>query len=118
MQSLEKIEVEETISGKKKYDTAGMKILSLNIKKMWFDEIMAGRKDIEFRELKQSNLSRFTWVSNEDGMRYLKKYDAIRFYVGYNKNRSSALIEVIDITFDGINQVVEYHLGKVLEKTS
>jgi len=25
---------------------------------------------------------------------------------------------VIDTTFDAINQVVEYHLGKVLEKTN
>ena len=118
LKSLEKIEEEETISDKKKYDTSGMKILSLNIKKVWFEEIMAGSKDIEYRQLKQSTLGKYTWVSNEDGKRYLKKYDAIRFFVGYNKNRSLALIEVIDTTFDGENQVVEYHLGKVLEKTS
>jgi len=66
--------------------------------------------------LKQSTLGKYTWVSNEDGKRYLKKYDAIRFFVGYNKNRSSALIEVIDTTFNSKMQIVEYHLGRVLEK--
>lgn len=118
LQSLEKIEAEKEISEIKKYETSGMKILTLNIKKVWFDEIMAGRKVIEYRELKQSTLGKYTWVRSEDGKRYLKKYDAIRFYVGYNKDRLSALIEVIDTTFDGENQVVEYHLGKVLEKNT
>lgn len=118
LQSLEKIEAEEEISTKKKYDTSWMKILTLNIKKVWFEEIIAGRKVVEYRELKQSTLGKYTWVSNEDGKRYLKKYDAIRFFVGYNKDRSSALIEVIDTTFDSERQTVEYHLGRVLEMTS
>ena len=107
---------EEEEEVKKKFDTSGMKILSLIIKKVWFDEIIAGRKKIEYRELKQTTLSRYTWVSNEDGKRYLKKFDAIRLNVGYNKNRESALVEVADTTFDADGQIVEYHLGEVLEK--
>lgn len=118
--SLESLELidhkKEEEEVKKKFDTSGMKILSLIIKKVWFDEIIAGRKKIEYRELKQTTLSRYTWVSNEDGKRYLKKFDAIRLNVGYNKNRESALVEVVDTTFDADGQIVEYHLGKVLEK--
>lgn len=118
--SLESLELidhkKEEEEVKKKFDTSGMKILSLIIKKVWFDEIIAGRKKIEYRELKQTTLSRYTWVSNEDGKRYLKKFDAIRLNVGYNKNRESALVEVVDTTFDADGQIVEYHLGKVLDK--
>lgn len=117
LQSLEKIERKETKADKRKYDTSGLKILTLIIKKKWFDEILVGRKNTEYRELKQSTLGKYTWVSNEDGKRYLKKYDAIRFYVGYNKDRTSALIEVIDTTFDSDGQIVEYHLGRILEKS-
>ena len=36
-------------------------------------------------------------------------------FVGYNKDRESALVQVTDTTYnDGI---VEYHLGLILEKT-
>ena len=115
LESLEQIDHKKE-EEEKRFDTSGMKILSLIIKKVWFDEIMAGRKKIEYRELKQTTLSRYTWVSNEDGKRYLKKFDAIRLNVGYNKNRESALVEVADTTFDADGQIVEYHLGEVLEK--
>lgn len=114
LESLEFIDKKE--EDKSKFDTSGMKILSLIIKKVWFDEIMSGRKKIEYRELKQTTLNKYTWVSNEDGKRYLKKYDAIRLYVGYNKNRESALVEIVDTTYDADGQTVEYHLGEVLEK--
>lgn len=97
LESLEFVDKKKT-EGKSDFDTSGMKILSLIIKKVWFVEIMEGRKKIEYRQLKQSTLGRYTWVSNEDGKRYLKKYDAIRLYVGYKKNRESALVEVVDTT--------------------
>lgn len=115
LESLEYIEPGKE-DNKPKFDTTGLKVLALNIKKIYFDEILAGNKDIEFRELKQTTLNKYTWVSNEDGKRYLKKYDAIRFYVGYNKDRASALVEVVDTTYDSKRRIVEYHLGKVLEK--
>lgn len=64
----------------------------------------------------------------------MKNYDAIQFYVGYNKNRDSALVEVKDakivlLTDENDNEIVyeyegreyvaaeiEYYLGKVIEK--
>lgn len=114
MECLEEIEDrEETVS--KGYDTSRMQILTLIIKQVWFDEIIAGRKTIEYRELKQSTLNRYTWKSNEDGKRYLKVYDAIRFYVGYNKDRKSALVRIIDIKYDKNKRMIEYYLGEVLE---
>lgn len=106
----------EKENAKEGYNTTGLKVLTLIIKQVWFDEILAGRKDIEYRQLKQTQLNKYTWVSNEDGKRYLTKYDVIRFYVGYNKDRQTALVEITDTTYDGVNQLVEYHLGRILEK--
>ena len=74
---------------------------------------MDGTKDIEYRQLKQTTLNKFTYLDESDGKRYLRRYDAIRFFVGYHKDRESALVQVKDITYkDGI---VEYHLGLILE---
>lgn len=98
------------------YDTTGMKVLTLNIKKVYFDEIMSGHKTTEYRELKQITLNRYTYVDEADGKRYLRRYDALRLFVGYHKDRESALVQVVDTTY--ANGMVEYHLGAILEKLS
>ncbi len=95
------------------FDTSGMKVLTLNIKKVYFDKIMSGTKKIEYRELKQTTLNRYTYIDETDGKRYLRRYDALRLFVGYHKDRESALVQVTDITYN--EGLVEYHLGMVLE---
>jgi hypothetical protein len=102
------------IKEKSTFDTKGMKVLTLNIKKIYFDEIMSGAKKIEYRELKQTTLNKYTYLDESDGKRYLRRYDAIRFFVGYHKDRESALVQVKDITYN--EGIVEYHLGLVLER--
>ncbi len=98
------------------FDTTGLKVLTLNIKKVYFDEIIAGTKKIEYRELKQATLNKYTYVDETDGKRYLRRYDALRLFVGYHQDRESALVQIVDTTYsDGI---VEYHLGIVLESDS
>ena len=88
-------------------------MLSLNIKKVFFDQIIKGEKKIEYRELKQTTLNKYTYIDEADGKRYLRRYDALRLFVGYRKDRESALVQVLDTTYnDGI---VEYHLGKILD---
>ncbi len=96
------------------FDTTGMKVLTLNIKKVYFDEIMSGTKKIEYRELKQTTLNKYTYLDETDGKRYLRRYDALRLFVGYNQDRESALVQISDITYN--EGVVEYHLGVILEK--
>ena len=109
MQCLEK----RVVKKKSTFDTTGLKILTLNIKSVYFQEILSGKKTIEYRELKQTSLNKYTYLDEADGKRYLRRYDAIRFYVGYHKDRDSALVQVLDTTFaDGI---VSYHLGAILE---
>ena len=99
---------------KSTFNTSGLKVLTLNIKKVFFDEIMKGEKKIEYRELKQTTLNKYTYQDESDGKRYLRRYDALRLFVGYNKERESALVQVKDITYN--DGVVEYHLGMILEK--
>lgn len=118
-----------------------MKVLNLIIKQHWFDQILSGEKDKEYREVKPTTVKKYIELDEEGferedeaGNAIPIKYDAIRFYVGYNKDRDSALVEVKDtytemfvdengklITyeyggFDWIAEQVVYCLGKVLEK--
>lgn len=95
------------------FDVKGLRVLTLNIKDMFFQEILSGEKTIELREIKQTSINKYTYIDQADGKRYLRPYDVIRFYVGYNKDRDSALVEVTDITYN--EGIVEYHLGRILE---
>ena len=99
-------------------DTTGWAILTLNIKQIYFDQILSGDKKAEFRELKQSKLNMYTWLDEAENKRYLKRFDALKLYVGYKRDRASALVEVINTEYDSDSRMVVYHLGKVLEVIS
>ncbi len=117
------------------------KILTLIIKQKYFDAIMQGKKVQEFREVRPTNIRRYLQLDEEGfeeedeyGNALPIEYDAIRFYVGYNKDRDSALVEVesaycevfvdsdgvvIEYEYGGQNWFAEqvvYNLGKILEK--
>lgn len=98
---------------KSTFDVSGLNVLSLVIKQVYFNEIISGDKKVEYRELKQTNLNKLTYVDNADGKRYLRRYDALRLFVGYAKNRESAIVQVKDTIY--VDGVIEYHLGVVLE---
>jgi hypothetical protein len=123
-----------------------MKVLNLIIKQKYFDSIMAGQKVQEFREVKPTTIKKLLKLDDEGyeildehGNSQPIEYDAIRFFVGYNKDRDSALVEVKDayteifvddkdepIEFEVLDeqtgrveywvaQQVVYNLGKILE---
>lgn len=90
-----------------------MKVLTLSIKQKWFDEIVAGKKTQEFREIRPSNSHKYIrYVLNgreyknsedmpseedEPGEVTLSsvKYDAIKFLTGeYKGKRSYIVVEV------------------------
>lgn len=80
-----------------------MKVLSLIIKQNFFNEILKGTKTKEYREVKPTTIKKLLQldsngyeVVDEYGNAQPIKYDAIKFYVGYNKDRDSALVEVKD----------------------
>lgn len=78
-----------------------MKTLTLIIKQCFFDEIIKGTKKQEFREVKPTTVKRLLQldkdgyeVEDENGNAIPIQYDALKLYVGYAKNRASALVEV------------------------
>lgn len=123
------------------------KVLYLVIKQKYFDAIMAGRKVQEFREVRSSTVKKYLQldadgyeVEDEKGNAQPIKYDAIKFVVGYEKDRDTAIVEVLGahceifkdedgnpITYeDGVDkntgeplvwvaERVVYDLGKILE---
>jgi hypothetical protein len=98
---------------KETIDTTGWKILTLNIKENFFKEIIAGTKREEYRSMKPSTINKYTFV--DEGKRWIKKYNAIRFFVGYHKDRDSALVEVTDTFFNTDKQIITYSLGCIYE---
>ena len=94
---------------------SGLKVLTLIIEKVYFEEIVNGVKTEEYRSLKQTTLNKYTYVDEADGKRYLRRYDALRLCVGYHSDRDSVVVQVLDTTYhDGL---ITFHLGKVLEVT-
>jgi len=118
-----------------------LKTLNLIIKQQYFDEIIAGTKKQEFREVKPTTYKKLIErdeqgydKEDENGNAIPIKYDAIRFYVGYNTNRDTALVRVesatseIFVDEDGEPiiyeykgeewwaQQVTYNLGEIIEK--
>ena len=118
-----------------------MKILTLIIKQRYFDEIISGKKKVETREIRHNNYKKYCELGEdgyakfdeENGIFVPKEYDAIRFFVGYNKDRATALVEVKganigifvdeegkEIVYEAngeefIASYIDYDLGKVLE---
>ena len=94
-----------------KQKTKGMKTIAFSIHKVYFDEILAGTKPIEFRDWTNEYYQRkCSYVEN--GKRYLTPFDAIVLYVGRGKNALTATVALTDITCDGT--YLMFHLGKVL----
>ena len=115
-----------------------MKVLTLQIKRPYLEDILSGAKTKEYREIRPKNANRYV-IQNpdaEDEDQWLQpvKYDAIRFFNGYASNRPEVLIEITnseielsvyeyceEITYevDGqeyIEAQMVYTLGKVISK--
>ena len=127
-----------------------MKVLTLSIKQKYFDQILAGEKKVETREIRPTNAKRY--INYEcGGVMYDAdadlpesgeinivpiQYDAIKLLTGaYTGKRPYALVECKganvylltdekgnDITYqykgeEYIASQIEYHLGKVIEKS-
>ena len=103
-----------------------MKVLTLIIRKKWFDMILSGRKREEYRERKPYWLKR---LINKNGLtwKYLPRKDAVLFYEGYRKERRAMLVEIIDIGFgtgrpdwgaEAGKTCIIIQLGKILIKST
>ena len=111
-----------------------MKILTLIIKQKYFDEILSGKKKIETREVIPTTEKKYVILDKDRAITDIIQYDAIRFYVGYKKDRATALVEVKGSHLEEVhdendqpifydhkgekNMMIDivYDLGEVLEK--
>lgn len=124
-----------------------LKVLDLIIKQEYFDAIISGEKTQETREVKPTTIKKLLELDEEgfevedkDGNSIPIKYDALQLFVGYRKDRDTALVEVKDaytvvyLDEDGqpiimleeedeqgnegtwVLQDVVYELGRVLSK--
>ena len=98
-----------------------MKVLNLIIRQKYFDAILAGRKVQEFREVRPTTIKKLLQldeegfeIEDEHGNAQPIKYDAIQFFVGYN--RDSALVEVVgahcEIFVDDNDEPITYEHGR------
>ena len=105
------------------FEKSYMKVPNLIIKQRYFDAILAGRKVQEFREVRPTTIKKLLQldkdgyeIEDENGNAQPVKYDAIQFYVGYNKDRDSALVEVLgahcEIFVDDNNEPITYEHGR------
>jgi hypothetical protein len=69
------------------------KVLTLVLKKQWFDLILTGVKKEEYREYKRHWVARLVEKSGE-----FKCFDIVRFKHGYEKNAPT-----IDVEFKGLD---------------
>ena len=72
-------------------------VLDLIIKKVFLDDILSGEKTTEVREIRPTNSKKYCVFDEEGNLIEAKKYNSIRFYNGYNKDRIAAEFEVVDI---------------------
>lgn len=109
--------------------------LYLPIKQIYFDQIIQGTKNKEYREIKDTTFRKYL-LCDEKGFPYIsadipedapwdlymyndgvypffpKEYKYLELAVGYSKNRDKAIVEITDITFELIrdehNQIIRY----------
>lgn len=102
-------------------------ILTLILKQKWFDEIAAGRKHKEMREIKPSTERKYIKfdtdgypVEDENGNCVPIHYDYILFYVGYNTDRDAMLIEckgaTTEVILDEKGEPVFYFINDKTKK--
>ena len=111
-----------------------MSELTLSIKQKFFDQIKAGTKKIETREIRPSNTEKYCVVTPEGEFVEPRKYDTIKFLTGeYKEVRPSMVVKVENaevffltdektgeyLTFEEngeeyISAEVEYTLGEIV----
>jgi len=84
-----------------------MKTLHLTLKKKWFDLILAGKKKVEYREIKPYWTQRL--LDKEDKA---KKFDVIEFRNGYSKDARKMKVEWKGLK---VKKSYEIEVGKIIK---
>ena len=87
--------------------------LYLVLTKQWFTEILEGRKTEEYRDFTDFYINRLCELNEEGEIIDTKKYDTVKFQMGYSKNAPQMVIEVLDIRID-VDEEVDFENGDLL----
>jgi hypothetical protein len=87
--------------------------LYLVLNKQWFTEILEGRKTEEYRNFSDFYINRLCELNEEGEILDTKKYDTLKFQMGYAKNAPQMVIEVLDIRID-VDEEVDFENGDLL----
>ena len=87
--------------------------LYLVLNKQWFTEILEGRKTEEYRNFSDFYINRLCELNEEGEILDTKKYDTLKFQMGYAKNAPQIVIEVLDIRID-VDEEVDFENGDLL----
>ena len=104
--------------------------LYLVLTKQWFTEIIEGRKSEEYRKFSDYYIKKFCVLNEDDEIVDTKKYDTVKFQMGYAKNAPQMIVEILDLFIEHDEDVdiekgdllteencnFTIVLGKILEK--
>ena len=115
LQALEEIGIKKNERVKtEKVNVDGFDIMGMSIKQVYFDAILSGIKDVEYRELKNTTMGKFTRLDKATGKRYIRQPHILRLYTSYSKDHDMMLVGVKKTVFIKPSSI-EYHLGRILE---
>lgn len=101
------------------------KELYLVLQKKWFLEILKGEKKEEYRDFTDYYINRLGVIDKDGELVDTKKYNTVRFQLGYTKNAPQIVLECNDVLFEIDNDAKEMNtentnfvivLGDILEK--
>ncbi|AQW96662.1 MULTISPECIES: hypothetical protein [Elizabethkingia] len=100
--------------------------LYLVLTKEWFDKILSGEKKEEYRDFTDFYITRLGVIDKDGDLVDTKKYDTIRFQLGYKQDAPKMIVKCEDViiehdedagdelTSENCNFVIV--LGEILEK--
>lgn len=102
------------------------KELYLVLRKKWFLEILSGEKTEEYRDFTDYYIDRLCFLDKDGEIAGTKKFETVRFQLGYTKNAPQIVVECKNVVIEYDNEDdVEYTydnsnfaiiLGDILEK--
>ncbi|ASK29748.1 hypothetical protein CEY12_06345 [Chryseobacterium sp. T16E-39] len=102
------------------------KELYLVLQKKWFLEILQGKKTEEYRDFTEYYVSRLGVLDKDGELTDTKKFDTVRFQLGYAKNAPQIVVECKDVLIEYDSEDVEEFtnensnfaiiLGEILDK--
>ncbi len=95
---------------------ANSRNLTLSIMQEYFNEILAGTKNTEYREIKSTTVNKYL-SKDADGNYSVIAYDTVTFYTGpYQGKRKGIVVEWKGAQVTSRGKILEIYLGNILEK--